>query len=98
MGAVFTGFLATLKTIAITLEGPRVSELRATKFYELLLAYLQEAIWNSLLYCLCCLAGFFYDPNKPPTWFGVVWVFCAGATLLTFQRVSSILITLLRAV
>jgi len=96
MGAIFTGFLATLKSIVISLQSPRIENLRKTKFFGLLLSYLQEAIWLSLLFCACCLSGFFYDPLHPPSWFGVLWVFLACATLLTFHRVSSILIALIR--
>lgn len=98
MGAVFTGFLATLKSIVISLQSRKIEELRKTKFFSLLLSYLQEAIWSSLLFCLCCLCGFFYDPVHPPVFFGVVWSCLAFATLLTFQRVSAILIKVIRVV
>lgn len=96
MGAIFTGFLATLKSIVISLQSPKIENLRKTKFFGLLLSYLQEAIWLSLLFCACCLSGFFYDPAHPPQWFGVLWAFFVSATLLTFHRVSSILIALIR--
>jgi hypothetical protein len=97
MGAVFTGFLATLKTIVISLQSPRIELLRQTKFFSLLITYLQEAVWMSLIFCMWGLGGFFYDQTKPPTWFGAVWVFCAAATILTFLRVSSILVSLIKA-
>jgi len=51
VGAVFTGFLATLKSIVISLQGSKIESLRKTKFFPLLLCYLREAIWMSLAYC-----------------------------------------------
>lgn len=96
MGAIFTGFLATLESMVITIQHPKVETLRSTKFFGLLLSYLQEAIWMSLLYCAWGLFGFFYDERHPPTWFGPIWVGLSFATLLTFYRVSSILIALIR--
>jgi hypothetical protein len=97
MGAIFTGFLATLESMVVGLQNPKIENLRKTKFFNLLLSYLQEAIWMSLLYCGWNLLGFFYDALNPPVWFGRAWVALSFATLLTFYRVSSILIALIRS-
>ena len=97
MGAIFTGFLATLKAIVVSLQGSKIEALRKTNFFGLLLNYLQQAVWMSLLYCGFALGGFFYEPEKPPAWFGVVWIFLSAATLLTFQRVSFSLVAIIRA-
>jgi len=98
MGAIFTGFLATLESMVVSLQHPKIEHLRKTKFFSLLLSYLQEAIWISLVYCGWSLLGFFYDSLNPPIWYGPIWIAISCATLLTFYRVSSILIALIRSV
>ena len=96
LGAVFTGFLATLNSMVIGLQGPRIKRFKSTKFFLLLLQYLKEAIWLSLIFCALCLGGFFYDAENPPRWFGAIWVLFGVATLLTFQRVSHVLVQLIQ--
>jgi hypothetical protein len=97
LGAVFTGFLATLNSMVIGLQGPRMRRFKNTKFFLLLLVYLKEAIWSSLAFCALSLGGFFYDPTKPPSWFGIVWVLLGVTTILTFQRASSVLVRLIQS-
>jgi hypothetical protein len=97
LGAVFTGFLATLKSVVFSLQGPRMRKFKATSFYPLLLNYLRQAIWASLLFCAVGLVGFYYEPTKPWAWFGSVWVFLGSLTLLTFLRVSNAMMSLLKA-
>lgn len=97
LGAVFIGFLATSESIVISLQSPKMAEFKATKFFRLCLQYLREGIWTALIYCAVSLTGFFYKIDTPPPWFGPVWIFLCVSTLLTFQRVSSSLMNLLRA-
>jgi hypothetical protein len=96
VAAVFVGFLATSESIVISLQSPTIEHFKATKFFPLLLQYLQEAIWISLTYCAFSLFGFFHNADAPPHWFGPIWVFLSIATLLAFQRISQALIRLLR--
>ncbi len=100
IGAVFTGFLATLKSIVMSVQAPSFEKIRQVKpFFDLLLNYLQESIWMSLGYCFWCLMGYFVAKETTdaiPAWFACGWVFLTIATLLTFQRVSRILIQLMR--
>ena len=96
LGAVFTGFLATLKSIVISVNSPAIQHLRTLKFWGLLLGYLQQAIWSSLTLCVISMAGFFYDPQNPPVWFGIAWVFVISAAIFTFLRVSNLIMKLLR--
>lgn len=97
LGAVFIGFLATSESIVISLQSPKIAHFKTTKFFPLCLQYLKEGIWTALLYSALSLVGFFCNSDAPPGWFGPVWVFFSIATLLTFQRVSSSLMHLLRA-
>ena len=97
LGAVFAGFLATLNSMVIGLQGSKMRRFKNTQFFMLLLKYIKEAVWTSLIFCALCLIGFFYDPQHPPNWFGTVWVLCGTATLFTFGRVSSVLINLIQS-
>ena len=96
LGAVFTGFLATLKSIIISVNSPAIQHLRTLKFWSLLLSYLQQAIWASLGLCIVSLLGFFLDPLNPPKLFGIVWVFAVATSIFTFLRVSNLIMKLLR--
>lgn len=96
LGAVFTGFLATLKSMILSLQGSRIRRFKATKFFPLLMQYLREAIWSSLIFCGLGLLGFFYDPQSPPKWYGIFWVLIGTSCLITFQRVSHALVKLIQ--
>jgi hypothetical protein len=97
LGAVFTGFLATLESMVIGLQGPRLKRFKNTKFFLLLLQYLKEAIWSSLAFCALCLCGFYYDQLNPPNWYGAIWVLSGTTTIFTFQRASSVLVRLIQS-
>ncbi|MGB8356110.1 MAG: hypothetical protein WCD79_19590, partial [Chthoniobacteraceae bacterium] len=88
LGAIFVGFLATSQSIVISLQSAKMELLKKTKYFPLLLTYLQEAIFVALAYCVLCLGAFFSDLNHPLFWFGPVWIFLTGATLLTFLRIA----------
>src|SRR5690348_17347161 len=91
IGAIFIGFLATAEAIVISLQGPRAEQFRGTKFFGVLLRYTQESIIVSIVYCCTCLAGYFAEEGKLPLWYGAAWVFLTTASILTFHRVSRIL-------
>lgn len=96
LGAVFTGFLATLKSIIISVNSPAIDHLRTLRFWGVLLSYLQQAIWASLGLCIISMIGFFLDPLTPPKLFGILWVFLASAAIFTFLRVSNLIMKMLR--
>jgi hypothetical protein len=97
LGAVFTGFLATLESMIIGLQGSKMRRFKNTMFFPLLLKYLREAIWSALIFCAVSLGGFFYDAANPPIWYGPVWIFLGMTTILTFQRASSVLVKLIQS-
>jgi len=96
LGAVFTGFLATLKSIIISVNSPAIDHLRTLKFWGVLLSYLQQAIWASLGLCIISMIGFFLNPLTPPQLFCVLWVFLASSAIFTFLRVSNLIMKMLR--
>ena len=97
IGAIFVGFLATVMSIVLTIQSARIEELRATKFFGLMIGYLQEAIWGSLAFCALSLFGYFLlsQPPKPlPFWFQDAWLLFSSATFLTFFRITRALLGL----
>ncbi len=97
IGAIFTGFLATSKSLAISIDTPAMNELRKTRFFDLMVQYLREAIYASLLLGAFGIAGFFHDPQSPPRWYGVVWVLLIVSTFLTFIRVTNAFLELIQS-
>jgi hypothetical protein len=96
MAAIFTGFLATFESLIVGFQGPKILALRETKFFDLLLSYLNEAILVSLIYCMWGLLGYFCNMSAPPLWFAFGWVALTFASILTFYRVSSVCHSLIR--
>jgi hypothetical protein len=96
IGAIFTGFLATSKSLAISIDTPAMNELRKTRFFDLMVQYLREAIYASLLLGAFGIAGFFHDPQSPPRWYGVVWILLIISTFLTFARVTNAFLVIIQ--
>jgi hypothetical protein len=96
IGAIFTGFLATSKSLAISIDTQAMNEVRESKFFDLLVQYLREAIYSSLCLVGFGIAGFFNDPESPPRWYGVVWIFLIITTFLTFIRVTNAFLELIQ--
>lgn len=90
MGSIFIGFLATAKSILLGLQTPGFEQIRRTKFFPLLITYLKEAIYCSLIYCCACLFAFFFAHDY--SWVVATWAYLTAATLLTFIRVVRIFI------
>lgn len=58
LGGIFAGFLATVKTLLLTMSGPVQKRLVESDYIEDLLRYLREAIYGSLLLCITAMIGF----------------------------------------
>lgn len=96
MGAIFTGFLATAKSILISLQGKGFEQLKKTPFFGVLVDYLKEAIWLSMVYCMISLVGFFLDTNAYPAWFTSLWFFFTVSSILAFSRIIGVLLQIIR--
>lgn len=96
VAAIFTGFLATTKSMAISLDTPAMVRLRSTQYFDLLIRYLKEAINVSLLSVVVGVGGFFFDASSPrPLWYGALWSFFMVSTFFTFTRVTNALLKLM---
>ena len=58
LGGVFTGFMATLKTLLFSLNDKTYKRLKASGYDADLLRYLAEALWGSMALCATALVGF----------------------------------------
>jgi hypothetical protein len=100
IGSIFTGFLATAKSLAISVDSAALQTLRKTKYYNLLIDYFRSAIYSSLLVIIFSLIGYFLispPQTKLPLWFSCFWAFCLTTSVGTFLRVTSILMNLIKA-
>lgn len=96
LGAILTGFLATSKTILISLRGSRIMEsLRESEFIRELIQYLAEAIWLSFAFSLLVLVGFFLG-NPSRYLFDVGWATLGVMAALAFVRVTYIILLIIR--
>ena len=95
LGAILTGFLATVKSIAISTDNVSMRRLKETKFFPLLISYLREAIYCALLFSMLGLIGFFQDYNNISHLFGLIWFAFVGINFGTFIRVTHNLINII---
>ena len=58
LGGIFSGFLATIKTLLLTVAVDVKRRLHETGYINPLLSYLKEGIAGSLLLCLIAMFGF----------------------------------------
>lgn len=93
LGAILTGFLATNMSLVLTVNTRLMLEIRKSSYFELLLSYLREALWISLLFSAASVAGFFIPARASA--FSYTWIYLAASSLLTFYRVNSIMLLLI---
>jgi len=58
LGGVFTGFMATLKTLLFSLNDKTYRRLKASGYDRDLLRYLADALWGSMALCAIALVAF----------------------------------------
>lgn len=58
LGGIFAGFLATIKTLLLTIASDVKRTLHDSGYMDPLLSYLKEGIAGSLLLCLIAMVGF----------------------------------------
>lgn len=96
LGAILTGFLATSKTILISLHGSGVMEkLKSSTYIKELISYLAEAIWLSFGFSLLVLLGFFLS-NSSNYFFDVAWIAAGVMSAFAFIRVTNIILKIIR--
>lgn len=97
VGAIFAGFLGTTKAIMMSLPVNGLpSKLRASGYMEDLAKYMAEALCGSLGICVISVAGFFAIAQSHAELFGAVWAAGATHAVVSFWRVSRIMLLILR--
>ena len=90
IGAILTGFLATAKTLLITLDTPIMKRIRSTSYGKQLVTYLGEAIWFCFAFSIFAMIGYFVDTQD--VWFGCFWAVLALGATSAFIRVTDIML------
>lgn len=99
LGAVLTGFVATAQAILMALPNDTVmGRIRASGYLEELTQYISHALNGTLLFSIVSLIGFFLrvDPDRLPSYYGVIWVVSCTFALTAFYRVTSTLMAIMR--
>ena len=94
MGAIFTAFIATNKSVILTLDTRIMKRLRESKYFSHLMGYLKSALWSSFCFSILCLSLFFIEVTDF-RWMCSVWIFNAVHMILTFFRVTTVLLAMI---
>lgn len=95
LGAILTGFLATSKTILISLRGTEVMEsLKESTYIDELVSYIAQAVWLSFAFSVLAIVGLFM--SSPTHVFSIVWIFFAIASGLAFIRVTNVILKIIK--
>ena len=94
LGGIFAGFLATVKTLLLTMNGLVQKRLSESGYIDDLLRYLREGIYGSLLLCILAIVGFANAMKFPAVHAALLFgVLCFA--LLALYRITRISMALL---
>lgn len=100
ISAIAIGFLATSKSILISIQNRRfIRQIKELKLYDTLIGYLMTAINYCFCLALMSAAALLVDYKTAPGWFSqifCVWIFFGVAALLSCYRVIRIFSLILR--
>lgn len=96
VSGIFVGFLATSKAILIGVKPAILRSLSTSGYMSDLVSYIGQAIWANLAFCTFNVLGYFITVPRPH-WYALVWIGLAVTSLLTFIRVTRIMLRLIRA-
>lgn len=88
IGAILTGFLATSKTLLLTLDTKIMIAIRQTPYGKCLISYMGQAIWLCFIFSVLAMFGYFVSTNT--LWYSTLWVFVGFTAAFSFIRVTSI--------
>lgn len=94
VSGIFVGFLATSKSILMTMSSPIIERLRSSGYMNVLATYIAQAIWLNLLFCTINVVGFF--ANQGTVWFPTAWVTFAVGALTSFIRVTHVMLQIFK--
>lgn len=94
LGSILTGFVATAKAILMSLQGTQVMrDLSNSGYINDLVSYLAQSIFASFAFSVCSLVGYFVHSYEA---YGYVWVGIGTLSALTFFRVMTLLLKILK--
>ncbi|WP_164170596.1 hypothetical protein [Stenotrophomonas maltophilia] len=94
LGGIFAGFLATVKTLLLTMNSETLRSLRTSGYMGDLLTYLKEGIYGSLILCVLAMLGF-NEAMRWPSFHAATLYSALFFSLLALYRISRISIALL---
>jgi len=92
VGAILVGFLATAKSLLMTLDTPVLRRLAAAGYIKDIASYMGQGIYILFIFCVWSMLGYFIDTAWP--WYGIVWFFLVASGSLAFLRVTKIMLKL----
>jgi hypothetical protein len=100
LGAVLTGFIATAQAILMALPSDSVmGRLRSTGYVNDLVEYIGRALFGGFCFCVISLLGFsilYTSPTFKQVFWGL-WIALGVYSGLTFLRVSTIMLRIMRS-
>jgi len=90
VSGIFVGFLATSKSILISMNSSIISEIKKSGYMNDLVSYIGHAIWSNLAFCSFNVIAYFIDTSSKL--FGSLWVFIGVSSLFCFIRVTHIML------
>lgn len=100
VAAVFTGFIATAQAILMALPSDSVmARLRTSGYLPDLVRYINSALIGGISFCLVCLAGFYTTEidSAIKKLYSTIWISSGIFCVLTFHRVTRILMDIMRS-
>jgi len=92
VGAILIGFLATAKSLLMTLDTPVLKRLSDAGYIKDIASYMGEGIYLLFVFCAWTMLGYFMDTSWP--WFGLSWFTLLIASTFAFLRVTRIMLKL----
>ena len=94
LGGIFAGFLATVKTLLLTMDQRVFKRLAESDYINDLLRYLKDGIYGSLLLCIVAMVGFNNAMRWPDVHAAVLFA-ALIFSLLALYRITRIAMALL---
>lgn len=95
--AIFVGFVATTKSILMTLPSGGIrQQLHDSNYIDDLAIYLNEAMASNLVFCALNIIGFFPITQQYMSFFFPMWIGLCVFCMASFWRVGRVMTAILR--
>lgn len=95
IAAIFTGFLATAKSILLSLSRQTMKEMSDSGYKKILINYIAAGIWLNLILAFYSLAGFFFHGQSLPVLYCAAWLALVVLSFSSFVRVVKVFLLIL---